>query len=407
MKLFTKIALVLYILAVAVRADALSQRQSMRGSLPSSFHPRPLRVIKPSPLENSPEEQSRLRAQHDAEVLVRVNGEPIYRWQLRQACNTRQKELLRSGSRIDFHNLGKFQRKVLTELIYAVLLTQEAERRGIKVSAQEVRAAWNNLQRLSGKSKEEFTEQLKNSGISEEAYYEYLRKSLLLQKLAAQVGQQIKVDEEFIQAYYANAVVNTPELFTEPEMVALRDIYLRAPKLEQFTDIPDEINYDVIEHQRYAPEVARTMNAVVRKALAQRLKTKDIENLIERNAYAIYNLITKENRPFAEVAKKYSEDPVTRDKGGDLGYVPIESLQADIASRASALPIGLVSRPFRTPDGFHIIQVYDRRPKRIKTYEEVKEQLHNIIYLQELDDRLHALAEQLREKAKLEFIEEI
>lgn len=64
---------------------------------------------------------------------------------------------------------------------------------------------------------------------------------------------------------------------------------------------------------------------------------------------------------FDSVAKEYSDDVVTRDNGGDLGGVRATQLPPEYLDALATLSPGEISRPFRTPYGFHIIRL-DRVP---------------------------------------------
>jgi peptidyl-prolyl cis-trans isomerase SurA len=70
--------------------------------------------------------------------------------------------------------------------------------------------------------------------------------------------------------------------------------------------------------------------------------------------------------PFAELARKYSEDPDTKSVGGDLGELTADQLQPDFASQIKEMKPGEISQPLRTAVGssygFHIIWMRKRTP---------------------------------------------
>ncbi|MBX7244801.1 MAG: peptidylprolyl isomerase [Candidatus Sumerlaeaceae bacterium] len=65
---------------------------------------------------------------------------------------------------------------------------------------------------------------------------------------------------------------------------------------------------------------------------------------------------------FAEAARKYSQDYLTAARGGDLGYFTRGKMYANFDAAAFALQPGNFTRVIKTPIGFHIIKVTDRRP---------------------------------------------
>ncbi|PHR69367.1 MAG: peptidylprolyl isomerase [Lutibacter sp.] len=67
---------------------------------------------------------------------------------------------------------------------------------------------------------------------------------------------------------------------------------------------------------------------------------------------------------FAEVAKKYSQDPSVQKNGGNLGYFSAFNMVYPFESSAYNTPINAVSIPFKTRFGYHILQVHDKRDAR-------------------------------------------
>lgn len=77
---------------------------------------------------------------------------------------------------------------------------------------------------------------------------------------------------------------------------------------------------------------------------------------------------------FDEIARKYSEDESAKDRpgrdaqstvkgnGGDLGYFSVLNLYYEFETAAYNLKIGEISKPVRTPVGYHLIMVTDRKP---------------------------------------------
>ncbi len=68
---------------------------------------------------------------------------------------------------------------------------------------------------------------------------------------------------------------------------------------------------------------------------------------------------------FAELAKQYSDDPGSKDNGGDLGWFPRDSgFVKEFEEAAFNLQPGQVSQPVRTQFGYHLIKVEERDPAR-------------------------------------------
>ncbi|MEO7029655.1 MAG: peptidyl-prolyl cis-trans isomerase [Acidobacteriaceae bacterium] len=76
---------------------------------------------------------------------------------------------------------------------------------------------------------------------------------------------------------------------------------------------------------------------------------------------------------FAEIAKKYSDDPGSKDKGGELPMIPTAGLDSAYAKAAMALNPGQTSDLIRSQFGYHIIQTVKKESAHAKPLAEVKD----------------------------------
>ena len=79
-----------------------------------------------------------------------------------------------------------------------------------------------------------------------------------------------------------------------------------------------------------------------------------------------------ESVPFDQVAKEFSTDPGSRDKGGDLGWFPRGQMNAPFEAAAFTQPIGEIGQPVTSPNGTHIIQVLERDANHPLTAEQIQ-----------------------------------
>ena len=86
---------------------------------------------------------------------------------------------------------------------------------------------------------------------------------------------------------------------------------------------------------------------------------------------------------WAKVAKKYSIDPTTKDKGGSLGSRPPEAYNnPPFAKALNSLKAGKISQPVKTSFGWHIVEVLKKTPGSSKTFEEAKPMIEQSLKFQ-------------------------
>jgi len=105
---------------------------------------------------------------------------------------------------------------------------------------------------------------------------------------------------------------------------------------------------------------------------------------------------------FVNLAKQYSQDKSSAERGGDLGWFPPRKADPDQFIRtASTMKKGEVSGLVRTDYGLHIIQVVDYQPGKTSTYEEVQESVKDVF----ADELKMTIILQQRREAKIEINE--
>ncbi len=116
---------------------------------------------------------------------------------------------------------------------------------------------------------------------------------------------------------------------------------------------------------------------------------------IEKKAQQVLKEL-KEGGDFAALAKKYSEDPGTADKGGDLGWVTRGQMVDNFERASFALKAGEISDLVKTEYGFHIITVHERQNAHQKPLEEVREEIRqDLIAERQQLDRMRVIDEAL------------
>lgn len=84
-----------------------------------------------------------------------------------------------------------------------------------------------------------------------------------------------------------------------------------------------------------------------------------------------------EGADFATLAKEYSEDPGSKDNGGDLGFISRGQTVPEFEKAAFALGVGEVSEPVLSQFGYHVIKVVERKKAEGEEFEKAKPELEN------------------------------
>ena len=98
---------------------------------------------------------------------------------------------------------------------------------------------------------------------------------------------------------------------------------------------------------------------------------------VREKAQQVYALLKKGER-FEELAAKYSDGPEGR-RGGSLGYIRPGDMLPQIQKAIERMDKSAVTEPIASPVGMHIIRVDDRKTPQFRPYEEVKEDIRNVV----------------------------
>ncbi|MGH7682783.1 MAG: peptidylprolyl isomerase, partial [Vulcanimicrobiaceae bacterium] len=109
----------------------------------------------------------------------------------------------------------------------------------------------------------------------------------------------------------------------------------------------------------------------------------------------------KSGGDFAALAKQYSTDPATKEKGGELGFFGHGQMVAPFDKAAFSLPVGQTSAPVKSPFGYHIIQVEEKKPAQKATLAASKDQIHTMLQQQAVQSQIPAFLQSLRSKANI------
>ena len=120
----------------------------------------------------------------------------------------------------------------------------------------------------------------------------------------------------------------------------------------------------------------------------------------EAEAKSIIAKLKKNAKLFDSLAKEYSKDPGSKDKGGDLGWFDPRGMVPEFGAAVAKLEKGKFTlEPVKTQFGYHVILLEDSRTKQIPAFEQVKPQLVKRVQ----DQNMKKLIDDMMAKAKIEI----
>lgn len=282
----------------------------------------------------------RERGEAASPVLLRIDSRTLTVEQFKNEFGKVQPE----GETLPPDELAELKKSFLVQLIDRELTLAEAERKGIKVSPEELSATLEDYRKEYPEG--DFEKMLTDRGLTLAEWKQELEQGLIMEKLLRQeVYTAISVTDEEIAAYYKENAAD----FDRPEQVRARQIVLGTEE-----------------------EGRRILGRL------------------------------RQGESFEELARAHSLSPEGAE-GGDLGYFSRGDMPPELEAAAFSMPKGKMSDLIKTEYGFHILLVEDHRKAQKLGLAEVSEEIR-----EELVSRKEELAYQnwlqdLRAKATIEM----
>ena len=180
------------------------------------------------------------------------------------------------------------------------------------------------------------------------------------------------ISEEEVAAYYADHT----DLYQSPETVTVAYLELDGSKLE-INETADEETL----RSRYEENKTRYVEPESRLASHILVQTPpnadaDVVQAAQRKAAEIATKARVEGADFAALAKEFSEDPGSRNSGGDLGWIERDVTDPAFEEALFSMAPG-VGEPVKGNDGWHVIWLREVREPSGKSFEQVRDELAN------------------------------
>lgn len=204
------------------------------------------------------------------------------------------------------------------------------------------------------------------------------------------LADKITPDEAEIKSYYEQNKAK----YLIPEKRVVRYGLLDLGQIRQNTPVTDDELKAVYQQNIQQYEVPNRVHA--EHILFTTVGKTDAEVAeIRKQAEDVDAQAKKKGASFEDLAKKYSEDPGSKAKGGDLGWIIQGQTVPEFEKAAFSLPKGEVSDLIKTQYGFHIIKVLDKETAHTKPFEEVKDSIRAPLLLQKVDQQAATTADKM------------
>jgi len=292
---------------------------------------------------------------------ARVNGYPITREAFAAAVEQHLARYRSGGHQLPPSIELRVRESILRRLVEDTLVAQKAGELRLAVTDDELRAAFED-HKARFRDPEAFVEYLKRSHQTENQVRAELHRHLLRTLVITHLSGQVEVTEAEMRSYYAD----NPSRFAEREQIRASRILIRVPR---------EAN----------PERVR--------------EAQNLAQELQREA-------TRDPPGFADLARQHSHGPQAK-RGGDLGWFARGRMHPDWDRVVFALEPGTISEPLRTEQGFDIVAVWEHRPERERSFDEVADDIRKTLSARTSIEKRRAVLGDLAAESQVDVLIEV
>ncbi|MBV9276973.1 MAG: peptidylprolyl isomerase [Candidatus Eremiobacteraeota bacterium] len=234
---------------------------------------------------------------------------------------------------------GPAAKATLNQIAQSMLIEQYAKDHNISVSDADIDKKINQLKAQYGAS--QFDNLIKQRGMSEDDVRRAIRDQLIVDQA---LGKNIRISDADVKKFFDK----NHAAFDKPPQVHARHI------------------------------------------LVSNLQTA---NMVEQKL--------KSGAKFEDLAKQYSQDPGSKDKGGDLGFFRTGQMMPSFEKAAFSQKLNEVGPPVKSPFGYHIIEVLERTPGQKATVASAHDQIVDQLRSQQEAPLVQPFLQQLLSNAKI------
>lgn len=357
--------------------------------------------------------------------------------------------------------------QVLERLILENIQLQMAERGGVQISDQQLTDTIKRIAKQNGMSIEQFSKALEKDGLSYREAVEQIRTEMIISRVQKfQVNNRVQISQQDIDYFLASKagqmaaeteyrlshiLVSIPSQASAGEIQTARDkandiiAEINSGKEFKQVAIAKSNGRNALKggdlgwrKQAQLPSLfADAVNELKLGEVSQAIKSASGFHIIQisdkrggstmmvlqnkvRHILVMPNEIRSDadsearikqvykkldnGGNFAELAKEYSDDPGSASSGGDLGWVNPGDMVPAFDRIMSEIEPGVISQPFKSKFGWHILQVENR--KETDLGEQVqRNQIHQMLQSRQFEEELPIWLRKIRSEAYVDIKE--
>jgi parvulin-like peptidyl-prolyl isomerase len=302
------------------------------------------------------------------DVITKGKGVEIKRSQLDAAVLTAKGSAAAAGQVIPPGDTQRLEKRLLQQLIRIQLLlarATETERAKAKENFEKAFQKYKDEAKLTDAEFDaKLNPQLKAQGLSREQWDKQRIEQATLELVLEREIKTTVTDEEVKKYYDEN-----PARFEQPELARVSHILLATANPNTRQPLPEP-------------------QKVAKRRLA--------DDALKR---------AKAGEDFAKLVKEFSEDPSSKDRGGEYTF-PRGQTPAEFEATAFALNEGQISDVITTPAGYHILKVLERTPAKKLEFAKVSENIKKGLAQMAIEKQLPDYFDKLIKEAAVEILDE-
>ena len=315
-------------------------------------------------------------------IVAVVNNDVITEFELQNRVRQVAVNLRRQN--IELPPMPQLRAQVLDRLITEKAMQQRAREIGVRVDEQMVTASIEQIARNNKLTTDELRSRLRDEGVSWSAFRSQIRDEITQQRLRErEVDSKINIPESEVDAYLAEQAgftgSDTMEYRVEHILLPLpadgieseegrkvkalaEDILERVQKGEDFAKLAAAYSKasDAMEGGDLGWRDSTRLPSVFWQAIKNNASDLMPEAQVVRRLNDIKQRVQKGEADFATFARLNSAD-ASATRGGDLGWLLPGDTVPEFEAAMKNLKPGEISDPVRSPFGYHLIQVVERR----------------------------------------------